>query len=153
MSSAGWHLESIDRIGLGFVFRRGEPIEYNYQQDFRAESKGKISEYLAFIEEAGWEHIVSYSGWHYFRKPITTGTADEFFSDSESKLEKYNRLKATFPLLYPFYLVIFLANLEKYPLWFAILLVSVFLLQIIFVSASLIGVTNRIKQLEAQARY
>jgi hypothetical protein len=153
MSLQGWHLDSIDRIGLGFNFIKGEPGNFTYQLDFRAGKDHEINDFLAFAIDAGWEHIESYTGWHYFRKPTTPEDAEEFFSDSDSKLGKYKRLRATLPLLYPFYFVVFIPHLDKYPLWFAILFVTVIVLLIISVSISLIGVTKRINALEAQARF
>lgn len=153
MSLAGWHLDSISRLGLAFNFVEGKPCEYSYQLDFRPEKGGKIEEYLAFIEDSGWEHIESYADWHYFRKPNDTGESKEFFSDFESKLEKYKRLQTKLQFSYPLFLIIFLANLDKYPLWFAIILVTVFVVMIIFVSISIFGVANRIKQLEQLVKY
>lgn len=151
MSLAGWHLTHIDMLGLAFNFTKGDPRDYNYRLDFRIDKKLDREEYLDFIKDAGWEHIESKDGWYYFRKPSTADGTSEFFTDNESKAMKYKRLMATLAIFYPGFLIVFLANLEKYPTWFAILLVSVFVLLIIFVSTSLIGVALRIRELERQS--
>ena len=149
MSSLGWHFSSIDTLGLAFNFEKGAPREHTYRLDFRQADKEELNSYVDFIEEAGWEYLGSYTGWHYFRKPKESAETTEFFTDDESKVEKYKRLRGTLSIFYPFYFVIFFAYLDKYPLWFAIFLVSVFVLLILFVSASIIGVSLRIRELES----
>ena len=148
MSLAGQHLESISSPGMIFNFTKGEPIEYNYQLDFRLDKNIKMSDYVEFIQDTGWEHIDSYAGWQYFRKPTSSNQTDVIFTDTQSKVKKYKRLLAILSLFYPGFLVVFLVNLEKYPDWFAAILVSVFVLLATFISTSIIGVALRIKKLQ-----
>lgn len=148
MSLNGWHLSSIGALGLSFVFHKGEANDYDYRLDFRAVNKQEVSDYLNFVQDAGWEYILTNTGWYYFRKLRSHESDEDFFTDSDSKVEKYKRLLATMPLFYPVYFVVFFNHLDKYPLWFAIIMVSVFLLLIFFVTTSIIGVSLRIKKLQ-----
>jgi len=149
MSLNGWHLSSIGALGLSYSFQKGEAIDFDYRLDFRSVNKQEVSNYLNFIQDAGWEHILTQNGWYYFRKIRSKEFDEDFFTDAESKVEKYKRLLITFPLFYPFVFIVFFKNLDKYPLWFAIILVSVVLLLTLFVSISIIGVSLRIKNLQA----
>lgn len=148
MSLEGWHLNHINMLGLAFNFTKGEARDYTYRLDFRVDKKLDREEYLEFIKDAGWEHVESSGGWQYFRAPSTAEGTGEFFTDNESKVMKYKRLMATLTFFYPAFMVVFFAKLERYPPWFAALLVSVFVLLIIFISTSLIGVGLRIRELE-----
>ncbi|MBC7686448.1 MAG: DUF2812 domain-containing protein [Bdellovibrionales bacterium] len=44
------------------------------------------------FEEAGWEMVGEILGWHYWRKTVANGKAEEIFTDKASKIEKYRRL-------------------------------------------------------------
>ena len=148
MSLEGWHLDSISMIGLVYNFIQGDPSEYIYRLDYRSGKEEEIAEYIKFIESIGWEHVVYFTGWQYFRRLKDDVDTSEFFTDSESKIEKYKRISGTLNLLYPFSFVIFLAKLEVYPLWFAIILVSVITSLIIFNTVNIVSLKKRIKELE-----
>jgi len=151
-SHSGWHFESIGMRGLAFNFKKGQPREYTYRLDFRLDSKEKMRDYVEFIKDAGWEHIENYDGWQYFRKAAEKDETVELFTDNDSKVQKYKRLRSQQAVFFPgaCALMIFLGTLDKYPVWFAIILVSVLMLLAFSIGISLVGVTLRIKELEHQ---
>ena len=90
MSAKGWHLKHVSF--LSYVFEKGNPEDYTYALDFRIEVSTDMQEYLALIEDSGWQHIGCMGGWQYFR--IATDMADgaRIYSDVESLLGKYWRV-------------------------------------------------------------
>lgn len=150
MSKAGWHLYSIGLGGLQFNFVEGEKQDFVYQLDFRQERDDQMEDYLDLFENAGWEHVLSWNGWQHFRKPVEKGEEEQIFTDNQSKVEKYKRVLVKFSLVYPGFMIVFLANLDKYPPWFAALLVFVFVALTLYVGTSLLMITLRIRQLERE---
>lgn len=150
MSQDGWHLRSIGFGGLAFRFTPGEKTDYIYQLDFRQESAQNMADYLDLFENAGWEYVLSWNGWQYFRKQFEDGEKDQIFTDNQSKVQKYRRLLVKLTLFFPAYMIIFLAKLDRYPLWFAIFLVSFYVLVTLYVGISVLMVSLRIRQLEQE---
>jgi hypothetical protein len=91
MSEKGWHLEN-PGLPCVYHFIKGEPREYSYRLDFRTGSYQGLQEYLQICRDAGWEMIGRMSSWYYFRKECRGGERPEFFSDKDSKVQKYSRL-------------------------------------------------------------
>ncbi|MCX6554545.1 MAG: DUF2812 domain-containing protein [Candidatus Aminicenantes bacterium] len=91
MSREGWHLEN-PGMPCVYHFSKGEPREYSYRLDFRTGSFKSLQEYLQICRDAGWEMLGRMSSWYYFRKPCPDGEKPEFFSDKDSKAQKYRRL-------------------------------------------------------------
>ncbi|TFG76136.1 MAG: DUF2812 domain-containing protein [Chrysiogenales bacterium] len=91
MSQNGWHL---DNPGLPCVYHfiKGEPRDYSYRLDFRIGSFKSLQEYLQICRDAGWEMLGRMSSWYYFRKECRGGEKPEFFSEKDSKVQKYSRL-------------------------------------------------------------
>lgn len=150
MSLQGWHLLSIGLGGLEFRFAQGEKQAYVYQLDFRQESSQKMEDYLELFEHAGWEHVLSWGGWQYFRKRYEDGEKDQIFTDNQSKVQKYKRLLQNLSLFSPAFMIVFLARLDRYPPWFAVLLVSTYVILVLYVGTSIIMVSLRIRELEKQ---
>ncbi len=91
MSGKGWHLEN-PGLPCVYHFIKGEPREFSYRLDFRTGSFKSLQEYLQICHDAGWEMIGRMSSWYYFRKECRSGERPEFFSDKDSKVQKYRRL-------------------------------------------------------------
>ncbi|MCX6558419.1 MAG: DUF2812 domain-containing protein [Candidatus Aminicenantes bacterium] len=91
MSQNGWHLEN-PGLPCVYHFIKGEPRDYSYRLDFRTGSFKSLQEYLQICRDAGWEMLGRMSSWYYFRKECRGGQKPEFFSDKDSKVQKYRRL-------------------------------------------------------------
>lgn len=149
-SQEGWHLLSIGFGGLEFRFVQGEKQLYVYQIDFLQEKQKKMNEYLDIFENAGWEHVLSWNGWQYFRKRFEEGENLQIYTDNQSKIQKYKRQILYFSLFFPSYMIIFFARLERYPPWFAAILVGTFVTLGVYVGVSILMVALRIRQLEKE---
>ncbi len=91
MSEKGWHLVN-PGLPCVYHFIKGEPREYSYRLDFRTGSFKNLQEYLQICRDAGWEMIGRMGSWYYFRKECRGAEKPEFFSDKDSKIQKYGRL-------------------------------------------------------------
>jgi hypothetical protein len=91
MSQNGWHLEN-PGLPCVYHFIKGEPRDYSYRLDFRTGSFKSLQEYMQICRDAGWEMLGRMSSWYYFRKECRGGQKPEFFSDKNSKAQKYQRL-------------------------------------------------------------
>jgi hypothetical protein len=100
MSEEGWHLEN-PGLPCVYHFRKGEPREYSYRLDFRTGSSKSLLDYLQICRDAGWEMIGRMSSWYYFRKECRGGEKPEFFSDTDSKVQKYRRLLVLLVIFLP----------------------------------------------------
>lgn len=91
MSQNGWHL-----VDPGFPcvyhFIKGEARSYSYHLDFRTGSFKSLQEYLQICRDAGWEMLGRMGSWYYFRKEYRGSEKPEFFSDKQSRIQKYKRL-------------------------------------------------------------
>lgn len=103
MARQGLHLHKVDCLRSRFVFQRGEPAEMAYRLDFQVR---RISQdHIQLFVDAGWEHVDHSFGWQFWRAPVRAGRTPEIFTDTASRIRKYQRLlwlfAATF-LLYAF---------------------------------------------------
>jgi hypothetical protein len=96
MSRAGWHLESYTFGWYGF--RRGEPRDCLYRLDFDPYAGKRWDEYLGIFRDAGWEHVLRWGSWHYFRAEKGKTFSEEIYTDRESRIAKYRRLLAVIAL-------------------------------------------------------
>ena len=91
MSENGWHLEN-PGLPCVYHFIKGEPRDYSYRLDFRTGSFKSLEEYRQICRDAGWQELGRMGSWYYFRKECRAGEKPEFFSDKQSKMQKYRRL-------------------------------------------------------------
>ena len=91
MARQGWHLKKIGFINR-YVFEGGPPRDVAYGLDFKPGRSDKQN-YLQLFADAGWEHVLEYGSWQYFRKE-TAGEDLSIFTDNDSKTKKYQRLLA-----------------------------------------------------------
>ena len=89
MHQQGWKLQSIDKIGFHYTFEECEPEEWIYQLDFK--EKGVAEEdYVLMYQDYGWELVLRFRHWFYFRKKRTGDeTSDDLsiFSDNASRID------------------------------------------------------------------
>jgi len=150
MSREGLHLRTIKAFGR-YVFELGEPCKYTYRLDFD-QTSGKDSDYFQLIQEAGWERVVELAGWQYWRKESPEGKTPEIFTDSESKIRKYQRLIVGLAVPSPAIMVIVLGMFRRFPgrhpQWFVTFTISIFAAWILFSAVNLVNVLLRINTLK-----
>jgi len=141
MGKQGWHLSSL--FPLVYTFTRGEPRDDVYRLDFIASGKDSES-YLRLFRDAGWEHLGSLTGWQYFRKPYEAGEAAEIYTDAESKMQKYRRVRMRLAAVMPV-LIVTVAN----PAFGRFSSIRVFVAAVLLLLVySLVRVSLRIRQLK-----
>mgnify|MGYP001106524832 CR=1 FL=1 len=91
MAQAGWHLAAVG-LPCVYQFHSGEAKRYAYRLDYMPDDKAKLVEYKQIFQDAGWEYIGEMSNWRYWRKQVAEGETAEIFTDTESKIRKYQRL-------------------------------------------------------------
>lgn len=93
MSLKGWAFKTFF-LGV-YTFEACEPGEYNYQIDLLNNWTGDQSDFSSFMKESGVEVISQWYRWVYIRKKASDGPF-EMYTDSESKIAQYNRIKKFF---------------------------------------------------------
>lgn len=88
----GWKLLSFHGLNK-YTFEECFAEEYVYRLDYNVEYKDE-DEYLQMFEDCGWEYIMKYQTWYYFRKKKSyMNVADnEIFSDNDSKLDMIKKV-------------------------------------------------------------
>lgn len=146
MSAQGFHLKS---AGLCFYnFEKGQPQQYTYRLDYQLGTQKDLPEYLELFDAAGWEYLGKFNGWHYFRKPVKAGEVMEIYTDSESKIKKFERRLLFLALTTPGFFLVFFGSLDRYPMWFAVLLVSVISASLLYSGINVLMILIRINQLK-----
>ncbi|MEG2610519.1 MAG: DUF2812 domain-containing protein [Bacilli bacterium] len=96
MSLKGYHF--IDKNGMFYIFRQGEPQNYYYHLGYYEKDKRDGENYLDNYTDAGWETIfhekAEFDGvWNYFRIEMSQGESEpNIFSDRVSRIALYRRL-------------------------------------------------------------
>jgi Protein of unknown function (DUF2812) len=118
LSKKGWRLVGNKKPNYlklwqpsGFLFEKGEPEDRVYRADYRYGSKADIKDYTHLCEEAGWKNVFVRQSFYIFSAPADLAAQADFFSDQDSKIAKYKRLRlrvlilgAVFtPILFYFY--------------------------------------------------
>jgi hypothetical protein len=86
MAGSGWHLISGPIV---YCFEQGAPAQVRYRLDYRSNAAG-LDEYVNLCRDAGWERVFQFAGWQYFR--TASPDAPEIYTDSSSRIAKYERL-------------------------------------------------------------
>ncbi|MBU3189577.1 DUF2812 domain-containing protein [Clostridium bowmanii] len=124
---AGWKLKTFKALKK-YTFEKCEPVEYIYQLDFNEEGKYEEA-YIQMFEDCGWEYIMKYQKWYYFRKAkCDVGENDNsIFSDAESKIDMCKKVYKTqgiaiFPLLAVIscWNVLIIPNIDNISIWLII---------------------------------
>ena len=93
MSKQGWALE---HFFLGFyTFSPSAPGEYLYQIDLLDSWSGNSNDFATFMEDIGVEVVSQWYRWVFLRKKASEG-AFEMYTDTESKIAQYNKVKRFF---------------------------------------------------------
>ena len=89
MHQQGWKLQSIDKIGFHYTFEACDPQDWIYQLDFKEDGVAE-EDYLLMYEDYGWELVLRFRHWFYFRKQRTDDMKTDdlsIFSDDASRIE------------------------------------------------------------------
>jgi len=113
MAKQGLHLVELKYLGQYF-FRSGEPSDTVYRLDYQKSPKKEKDAYLQLFKDSGWEHVGSRAGWQYFRKPFSPGEPEEIFTDTASKVEKYQRQIGGLIIFIPIYMMLMM-NIDFSP--------------------------------------
>ncbi len=92
MHQKGWRFERIT-IPFFYHFVKCEPKEVVYQLDYY--QPGVLEnreEYFQMFSDCGWEYILDFVGYSYFRKPVEDMKGnEEIFCDLESRMDMIQR--------------------------------------------------------------
>lgn len=91
MEAQGWRF--FDRGVFGYWFKPCEPkAGVAYRMDFWPDTRRRVKEYFDIAYDAGWDHVHTHNGWHYFRRREGFDQWPEFFTDVQSVRAKYRRV-------------------------------------------------------------
>jgi hypothetical protein len=147
MARAGWHLTSVQLPGI-YTFERGEPQDMVYRLDFTPLSRQEFLGYVRFFEDAGWEYVGEMNRWQYFRKRPKPGEDPQIYTDAESKIAKYRRVLGSMAFVSPVFIIIILANFERYPTAVGITFITLWVLVIALYATMFFKIKARISQLK-----
>ena len=109
MSLKGW---AFKKFFLGFYFfEKCEPGEYRYQIDILNNWQGNKEDYAAFMEDSGVEVISQWYRWVYIQKRAIDGPF-EMYTDTESKIAQYERVKNFFLVAFIVEVICFLIEIN-----------------------------------------
>ncbi len=145
MALAGWKLISVIFPGF-YTFEQAAPANTIYRLDFNTDSRNYPT-YLRLFEDAGWEHVLAYGSWHYFRITAPAGEAPEIFSDNTSKIAKYQRVMLILVVILPLFISIGNDLYRSEVLFIQILAVIRFAFVLLYIYAMLMLI-RRISQLK-----
>ncbi|MEG0592884.1 MAG: DUF2812 domain-containing protein [Coprobacillus sp.] len=76
-----------------YTFEKCNPEQYIYQLDYKEDDKDN-DEYIQMFVDCGWEYIMKYQTWYYFRKPKSDISSQDngIFTDKESKIEMMKKV-------------------------------------------------------------
>ncbi len=96
MALSGWNLYQVDLIGIRFRFQKGDVQKVRYCADFQSLPN---DEYFTIYQDAGWSiKWTGGNGWYLWMKPYET-ERPEIFTDTQSLIERNNRMiKVLFPM-------------------------------------------------------
>lgn len=141
MHREGWKFTKVNLPGF-YHFEKCEPEDVVYQLDYNQEGIAHKEEYMQMFRDCGWEYIMDFVGYSYFRKPASEMKEDEgIFCDDNSRLEMMDRVfrGRVIPLIIIFIAIIipqlfFQASMHGLGSFFFIVFVLLFILYaIIFV--------------------
>ena len=108
MHQKGWKFKRVTMPGI-YTFEKCEPEKVIYQLDYNQEGMKNQMEYVKMFEDCGWEYLLEFAGYSYFRKPAAEATtAEEIFCDETSRQEMLDRIfkGRVVPLMILFFLVL-----------------------------------------------
>lgn len=97
MSKKGWHFVKYE--GLRYFFESGDPINIIYQIDYHSSTDGDKEDYLQLFKDSGWIPVFAYpifdGEWCYFKKETASNNSPKIYTDNESKIELFSKIRKT----------------------------------------------------------
>lgn len=88
----GWKFVKVTGMGT-YHFEKCEPEDVVYQLDYNQDGIAHKEEYVQMFEDCGWEYMMDFWGYSYFRKPSSQMHGEEeIFCDESSRLEMMERV-------------------------------------------------------------
>ena len=99
MHAKGWKLKEVTYsnlvVAVKYTFEKCQPEQVSYQLDFYPMKKSDRAFYLQLFKDCGWEHIIDFNSFSYFRKAhseIESNAEFEIYNDAAGKLAMVNRI-------------------------------------------------------------
>ena len=99
MHAKGWKLKEVSYsnlvVAVKYTFEKCRPEQVSYQLDFYPMKKSERASYLQLFKDCGWEHIIDFNGFSYFRKlhsGIESDIEFEIYNDATGKLAMVKRI-------------------------------------------------------------
>lgn len=108
MHKKGWKFTSLSFPGF-YHFEQCTPEDVVYQLDYNPEGIAHKDEYIQMFRDCGWEYLMDFFGYSYFRKAAGEMKNDEgIFCDDSSRLDMMKRVfrGRMVPLLCIFFAII-----------------------------------------------
>ena len=88
----GWKFVRVGGFGT-YHFEKCEPEDVVYQLDYNPQTKESRAQYLQMFADCGWDYIMDYAGYSYFRKPAAEMNGEEsIFNDDDSRTAMMGRV-------------------------------------------------------------
>lgn len=92
MHGRGWKLSHVTFPGF-YHFDRCEPEEVSYRLDYNPDGIRDKAGYVQIFSDCGWDYLLDFTGYSYFRKKCAPGEGrEEIFSDDSSRLDMMRRV-------------------------------------------------------------
>ena len=88
MAADGWRLVTVEFAQMMFGFVKDEPGKTSYCVDYQSSPS---AEYIAMIEDDGWELVNKSAGWIMLRKDYE-GARPKIYTDNQSLISRNNRV-------------------------------------------------------------
>lgn len=120
-----------------YIFDECEKEDVIYRLDYNEAPRNE--DYTKLFEDYGWEYLMTFNGFSYFRKPKSKIEADidgEIFSDNVTKVEmvehiiKTKMIPVSILLISSLIILIFISDYELLEPWFKIIHASIVLLDV-----------------------
>ena len=99
MHAQGWKLKEVSYsnlvVAVKYTFEKCQPEQVSYQLDLYPMKKSERASYLQLFKDCGWEHVIDFNGFSYFRKPhsgIESDAEFEIYNDASGKLAVVKRI-------------------------------------------------------------
>lgn len=95
MSKKGWHFTKYK--DFRYFFESGDSNDVIYQIDYHSSYEGDKEDYLQLFKDSGWTLVFTYpifdGEWCYFKKQKTSDEPSKIYTDNDSKIELFSKIR------------------------------------------------------------